>query len=59
MQEIVDILQDEMAAHLYRRETDETWSFTAIDGADATPGLRSAGFAIACGDLQVRAACHN
>lgn len=43
VQEIVELYQDEMAAHIYRREADGTWSFTAIDGAEATLILRSLG----------------
>ncbi|MGI4748981.1 MAG: hypothetical protein ACRYGI_18320 [Janthinobacterium lividum] len=51
MQEIVEIYQDEMAAHIYRRETYETWSFTAIDGAGATLGLRSIGLEIPLAEI--------
>lgn len=43
MQEIVEIYQDEMAAHIYRRESGETWSFAPIDGAEAMLALRSVG----------------
>ncbi|MEO9188405.1 MAG: hypothetical protein ABI224_00145, partial [Acetobacteraceae bacterium] len=39
--EIVELYQDEMAAHVYRHEIDETWSFAAIGGADTVLELRS------------------
>ncbi len=39
--EIVELCQDEMAAHLYRREVDGTWSFTAVGGGTAAITLRS------------------
>lgn len=39
--EIVELYQDEMAAHAYRHEVDGTWSFTAIGGADTALKLRS------------------
>ena len=41
VQEIVEICQDEMAAHVYRREGDGTWSFTAVGGRDSILPLRS------------------
>ena len=43
VQEIVEIHQDEMAAHVYRREGDGTWSFAAVDGMDSILPLRSVG----------------
>jgi len=39
--EIVEIYQDDMAVHVYRREADGSWSFDAIGGADAVLRLRS------------------
>ncbi len=39
--DIVEIYQDEMAAHIYRREADGTWSFSAVGGPDAVLELRS------------------
>ena len=41
VQEIIEIYQDEVAAHIYRREADEKWSFSAIDGRTSVLGLRS------------------
>ncbi len=46
VQEVVEIHQDEMAAHIYRRQVDATWSFVAIDGAEAILGLPSIGLEI-------------
>ena len=43
VQEIVEIHQDEMAAHIHRREGDGTWSFAAVDGMDSILALRSVG----------------
>ncbi len=43
VQEIVEIYQDDMAAHAYRREGDGTWSFAAIDGLASILVLRSVG----------------
>lgn len=40
-----------MAANIYRRETDETWSFAAIDGAGGLLGLRSVGLEIPLGEI--------
>ena len=39
--EIVELYQDEMAAHLYRREADGKWSFTGVVGAESVIALRS------------------
>lgn len=41
--EIVELYQDEIAAHIYRREPDGTWSFDAVGGAEAVLDLRSVG----------------
>ena len=46
VQEIVEICQDDMAAHVYRREGDGTWSFAAVDGMDSILPLRSVGLEI-------------
>ncbi len=46
VQEIVEIYQDEMAAHIYRREGDGTWSFAAVDGMTSVLRLRSMGLEI-------------
>ncbi len=47
VQEIVEIYQDDMAAHVYRREGDGTWSFAAVDGTDSILALRSVNLEIA------------
>ncbi len=46
IQEIVEIYQDDMAAHVYRREGDGTWSFAAVDGMTSVLALRSVGLEI-------------
>ncbi len=46
VQEIVEICQDDMAAHIYRREGDGTWSFAAVDGMASILALRSVGLEI-------------
>ena len=51
VQEIVEIYQDEMAAHLYHREPDGTWSFFAIGGEGAVMRLRSLGLEIPLAEL--------
>ena len=49
--EIVELYQDEMAAHVYRRGADGTWSFGAIGGAEATLELRSVGLEIPLSEI--------
>ena len=49
--EIVELYQDEMAAHVYRREADGTWSFDAVGGAEATLELRSVGLEIPISEI--------
>lgn len=44
--EIVELYQDEMAAHVYRRDTDGSWSFDAVGGDGSTLELRSVGIAV-------------
>lgn len=44
--EIVELYQDEMAAHVYRREADGTWSFGAFGGTEAILELQSVGLEI-------------
>ena len=51
VREIVEIYQGEMAAHLYRREADGTWSFSAIGGEAAVMRLRSLGLEIPLAEL--------
>jgi Uma2 family endonuclease len=46
IREIVEIHQDEPAVHVYRKEAAGTWSFEAIEGADATLRLASVGLEI-------------
>ncbi|HET6307162.1 MAG TPA: Uma2 family endonuclease [Rhodopila sp.] len=45
VQEIVEIFQDEMLAHLYRRQ-DSDWTFQSIAGPDATIALPSVGLTV-------------
>ena len=45
VQEIVEIYQDEMLAHVYRRQ-DANWTFESIAGPDAKIGLRSVGISV-------------
>jgi len=49
--EIVELYQDEMAAHVYRREADGAWSFDAVGGAEATLELRSVGLEIPISEI--------
>ena len=51
VREIVEIYGGEMAAHLYHRAADGTWSFTAIDGEAAVMRLRSLGLEIPMAEL--------
>ena len=51
VQEIVEIYQDEVAAHVYRREADGTWSFAALGGGAAVLVLRSVGLEIPMAEL--------
>jgi len=41
VQEIVELYQSERACHIYRRRTDDSWSFEALDGAEAILRLLS------------------
>jgi hypothetical protein len=45
LQEIVEIYQDEMLAHVYRRQGAD-WTFEWITGPDAAMGLRSVGITV-------------
>ena len=49
--EIVELYQDEMAAHIYRQEADGSWSFDAIGGADAALDLRSIGIDVPLAEI--------
>ena len=44
--EIVELYQDEMAAHIYRRGPDGAWSFAVVGGDDADLDLRSVGLSV-------------
>lgn len=46
VQEIVEIYQDEAAAHIYRRVEGDNWTFDAIGGLDAILSLKSVGIEI-------------
>ncbi len=49
--EIVELYQDEMAAHIYRRDADGAWSFAAIGGDDAILELRSVGLNVPMAEI--------
>ena len=51
VEEIVEIFQDDAAAHIYRREAAGTWSFDAIEGLDTVLKLRSIGIEIPLAEL--------
>ena len=51
VEEIVELYQGEASAHIYRRGSDGTWSFDAIDGLDAVLALRSVGLEIPLSEL--------
>jgi Uma2 family endonuclease len=53
VQEIVEIYQDEMLAHAYRRQ-DAGWVFESIAGSDAEVGLRSVGISVSLAALYER-----
>jgi Uma2 family endonuclease len=55
VQEIVEIYQDEMLAHVYRRQ-DTTWTFEWIAGPDAAMELRSVGLTVPLAALYERVA---
>lgn len=48
--EIVELYQDEMAAHVYRREPDG-WSFDAVGGAEGVLDLRSVGIEVPMAEI--------
>ena len=43
VREIVEVYQDEMAAHVYRKAADGSWAFEAVGGPDAVLRLASVG----------------
>ncbi len=53
MQEIVEIYQDEMLAHAYRRQA-TGWVFESIGGPDAEVELPSVGIAVPLAALYER-----
>jgi len=53
VQEIVEIYQDEMLAHAYRRQGDN-WTFESIAGPDAAMVLRSVGITVPLAALYER-----
>ena len=53
VQEIVEIYQDEMLAHAYRRQGDG-WLFESIAGPDAEVELRSVGISVPLAALYER-----
>ena len=55
VEEIVEIYQDEMLAHAYRRQGD-SWTFWSIAGSDAVIELRSVGISVPLAALYERIA---
>jgi Uma2 family endonuclease len=53
VQEIIEIFQDEILAHAYRRQGD-SWAFESIAGPDAVIDLRSVGIAVPLAALYER-----
>ena len=51
VEEIIELYQDEMAAHIYRRAPDGSWSFEVAGGADAAIELRSVGIALPMAEI--------
>lgn len=51
VEEIVELYQDEMAAHIYRRTADDTWSFAVAGGAEANIELRSVGISLPLAEI--------
>ena len=49
--EIVELYQDEMAVHLYRRQADGNWSFEAVGGAEAVMELESVGIRVSLAEI--------
>ena len=54
--EIVEISQDEVAAHVYRKAVDGSWSFEAIGGPDAVLRLPSVGIELPFAEVYAFAA---
>ena len=51
VEEIVELYQDEMAAHIYRRTADGTWSFAVAGGAEASIELTSVGISLPMAEI--------
>ncbi len=51
VEEIIELYQDEMAAHLYRRNADGTWSFSVAGGAEADLDLLSVGISLPLAEI--------
>ena len=51
VREIVEVYQDEMAAHVYRKAADGTWSFEAVGGSDAVLKLAGAGLELPLAEI--------
>ena len=51
VQEIVEVYQDEMAAHVYRKTADGSWAFEALGGPDAALKLASVGLEIPLAEI--------
>lgn len=51
VQEIVEIYQDEAAIHIYRRDAEGKWPFSAVNGLDAVLTLESVGLDIPLAEI--------
>lgn len=53
VKEIVELFQDDFAAHIYRRAPEGAWIFEAVGGADAVLRLESLGIEIPLAEIYV------
>ena len=51
VEEIVELYQAEMAAHVYRRGAGDVWSFSVVDGAEAAVDLPSVGISLPMAEI--------
>ena len=58
VQEIVELYQDDFAAHVYRLSADGGWRFSALGGPEAVLGLESLGVDVSLSDIYVFATIH-
>ncbi len=51
MREVVELFQEDHAAHVYRLSADGAWTFEALGGAEAVLRLESAGVSVPLADI--------